>query len=679
MNVYRKTEFRLNAGLLIPNLGIASVEGILFFVFLLILPKDPKSNFFLGFSSRRLLLLAGLLIITILFLSSFFYFQHHKRKATSIDSWFLSEVNRIPILLIIYFFLWVVIYAFMEIFEPAVLSILVNPSSLLRLAPFWGLALLIPFQLMCFWFYEWKWRKLTFPSMLTLGAFIGFLVLGLCVYQQYGLAWDEPLQVSIGRTNLYYITTHDPYLLSFTDRYYGPAYEMILFLLTNSSDSRLMYLQRHLFNFLFFLGGVVAFNRLAQRLFGSSWMGFLASIFLMLSPRIFADSFYNSKDIPFLVVFIFAMLTLVLFLDNPTWLTAVLHAGVSAFLIAIRISGIFIPIISIVFLIARWIFQSKSGPFWRELFSICIYLVLTVSLTTLFYPIFWHDPLAEFINGINRMSHYPWIADVLYMGNLIKTDQLPWHYIPVWISISTPILYLVCFGLGVTLMVIGLFRRSANWYDSERRNHLIIITCFLCPLFVVIILHSVLYDAWRQMFFIYPAFLLISVQGIRLAIPLLQRWFRLNLVYSFVAISLVIGVIDPVSFAVRNHPFENIYFNRLAGDNMVQIKQRFELDYWGLSFKQGIDYILLADPSNRIPIYVTAPPGKEYVEYFLPDNQKKRLIVVDDPDQARYFIGNYRYHPEEYPFNKKIYSVNVDKASILSVFDLRVEPGNQSK
>jgi hypothetical protein len=277
------------------------------------------------------------------------------------------------------------------------------------------------------------------------------------------------------------------------------------------------------------------------------------------------------------------------------------------------------------------------------------------------------------------MSQYPWIGNILYLGNLIQTDQLPWHYIPVWISISTPLLYLGCFGLGVILMVAGLFRQSVNWFEGEERNNLIILACFFGPLFAVIILHSILYDAWRQMFFIYTAFLLIAIQGIRLGMRILRRWLQPITLYSCVAILLTIGLLDPVLFMVRNHPFENIYFNRLAGDNMVQIKQRFDLDYWGLAFKQGIDFILASDPGKEIPIYVTGPPGEEYIDNFLPDNQRNRLVIEDSPDQARYFVGNYRYHPEEYSFGKKIYSVTVDGASILSVFDLRLEPDNQNK
>jgi hypothetical protein len=500
------------------------------------------------------------------------------------------------------------------------------------------------------------------------------------VYKQYGLAWDEPLQLNIGRTNWSYIKNHNPKLLTFNDRYYGPAYEIILLQLTKNNDIPQMFLDRHLVNFLFYFAGVGAFYWLAHRVFNSSWWALLASVFLMLSPRIFADSFYNTKDIPFMVVVIFAMCTLVLFLDRLSWRTAVLHAGASAFLLAIRVAGIFISVITIVFLIAKWIFRpTPKKILGREVFAGSIYLILTISLTILFWPILWHNPLGEFVNSLSRMAQYPWIGNILYLGNMIKTDQLPWHYIPVWISISTQLLYLACFGLGVILMLAGLFHKSANWFEGESRDNLIILACFFCPLLAVIFLHSILYDAWRQMFFIYPAFLLASVQGIRLLTRILRRWLQPTILYSLVAISLIIGLLDPVLFMIRNHPYENIYFNHLAGVNMLQIKQRFDLDYWGLAYKNGIDYILDTDPGNKISIYMTDPPGEEYINNLLPDYQKNRLVIESSPDQARYFVGNYRYHPEEYPYKNKIYSVIVDGASILSVFDLDMEPENLYK
>ena len=37
-----------------------------------------------------------------------------------------------------------------------------------------------------------------------------------------------------------------------------------------------------------------------------------------------------------------------------------------------------------------------------------------------------------------------------------------------------------------------------------------------------------------------------------------------------------------------NHPFQNVYFNILAGK---KFNERFEMDYWGISNKNALEYI----------------------------------------------------------------------------------------
>ena len=99
---------------------------------------------------------------------------------------------------------------------------------------------------------------------------------------------------------------------------------------------------------------------------------------------------------------------------------------------------------------------------------------------------------------------------------------------------------------------------------------------------------------------------------------------------------LLIGVLEPVWFMVRYHPYENVYFNILAG-NGATLRQRFEMDYWGFSYKQGIDFILANDPGKNIRIYVADPPGEDYINSGLSSQNKARLIPVKDPCRRQLF------------------------------------------
>ena len=51
---------------------------------------------------------------------------------------------------------------------------------------------------------------------------------------------------------------------------------------------------------------------------------------------------------------------------------------------------------------------------------------------------------------MERISQYPWPGQVVYFGQRLPGPQPPWHYIPVWIIISTPLLYTLAALGGLT-------------------------------------------------------------------------------------------------------------------------------------------------------------------------------------------------------------------------------------
>jgi len=80
-----------------------------------------------------------------------------------------------------------------------------------------------------------------------------------------------------------------------------------------------------------------------------------------VSPRIFADAFFNSKDIPFLAVFIINIHTMMRLFDRPTWSRALCHALVSGILIAIRVLGLLIPCLTVFWMCGMSVFDTPRG------------------------------------------------------------------------------------------------------------------------------------------------------------------------------------------------------------------------------------------------------------------------------------------------------------------------------
>jgi hypothetical protein len=501
--------------------------------------------------------------------------------------------------------------------------------------------------------------------------FAAFLVVGLSIYRDFGLHWDSFSQTYIGEINYRYIASRDPALLTFKNRYYGPAFEVFLYLITRGLPERELFFTRHLAIFLTFYLGVFSFYLLVKKIFGNWKVALLGSLFLILSPRIFADGFYNSKDIPFLSVFILAVYTLIRYLDQKTFRNAAVHALICALLVALRLPGMLILGLTLGFLLLDILFQPQSHLKKYWLLTGLMYIGLVSGLVILFWPVLWHDPSGELVKAFQQMSNFPWLGGaLLYRGQLLDAKNLPWHYIPVWILITTPLMYLFWLAVGVARQSFYFVFGAGKIISPEKRNFLLIAAWLLTPIAVVIVLHSTLYDGWRQLFFVYPALLLLGLYGVQVAFSLRLPQIPGRIIQGAILLLLLAGLFDPFSFMVRNHPNENVYFNRLAGKTMRSVKAAYELDYWGLSYRQGLEWVLAHDPSEAVRVYVANVPGKHNAA-LIAEDQRKRLVYVDTPQEATYFITNYRWHPQPYDYPNEVFSVKIDEVSILSVFKLQ--------
>jgi hypothetical protein len=572
-----------------------------------------------------------------------------------------------------------------------------------------------------------------------------YLVVGITAYRDYGISWDEPLSRTRGILALQYVVNGNDELLRADWKYHhGTAFEMALVavevVLGNTKDPKSVYLARHLATFLLFYAGVITFYRLGRHVFGSWKLGLLGSLFLVCHPRIFAHSFYNPKDIPFLSLFIISMYTIVLYLERKTFVRAILHGTACGVLMDVRVIGLLMPVLTFVFLawdylgsergdhregkavrMRTWALASctalamaaaflsrdslrhlldaaekvpaviLNGSFllvvaglpalvaWRTrqaprrkiAWSAMIFMICTSWVTTIFWPVLWANPVGEFARALSQTNKFPWPYTVLYMGQYYHADQLPWHYLPVWLLISTPVLYTVLFAAGALVISVGIVRNPLAFVDN-RRCECICLICFLAPLLAAILSKAVIYDDWRQFYFVYPAFLVVGLRvvssAVRYAGTRIRFWTVGRLNWGLAAI-LILMMIPTVTSMVRLHPFQNIYFGPLGADAMNVIRQKFEMDYWGLSYRRTLEYIVGMNPKRDIKICAANYPAKANVN-MLDQAERERILFVDDVKEADYFVTNYRWHREEYRAGREVFSVTLDGAKIASVYKL---------
>lgn len=504
--------------------------------------------------------------------------------------------------------------------------------------------------------------------------FLCYLITGLFIFKDYGMAWDEYVQRRIGLVawgSLFSSSSNLNYYMD-VDKYYGVIFEVFLVLiekLLKLNDLRNIYLMRHLCNFLFFYGGVFFFYLLCNHIFSNWKLCITGCLFLVLSPRIFAHSFYNSKDIPFLSMFIISIYTLVIFLDKKTLYTALLHTMTCAVLIDIRIVGIIIIFLTVVFLFIDYFIvktvKVNIAPF--------LFITLLPLFIILFWPFLWKNPVFNFLTVFKAMSNFPWEGEVLYAGKYIKATEIPWHYIPQWIIITTPIFYIVSFLAGTLASLISFFKSPLNFYINKKFI-LLFILWFFVPLSAVIILKSVLYDAWRQMFFIYPAFILLALQGLSVSYDYIKNYFtehRRKIIFAVFIFIIFLSMIDILYFMISCHPYQDLYFNIFAGRSMERIKYRFEMDYWGLSYREALEYIVENDNRSNIKLCISNYGG--IVNFnILKEEDRKRLTVVGNSWEADYFLSNYRSHPWDYTYDyfDEIYSRKIGNAKIVVIYKI---------
>ena len=520
-------------------------------------------------------------------------------------------------------------------------------------------------------------------------CFAALLALGITIHRDHGFAYDEESQRVTGAVAANHILARlAPWLApsgaddlvalhEYEDRDYGVAFEapaVLLEGLLGLADTRDVYLFRHLLTFLVCLCGTGAVYCLAHRRFADWRMGLLAVAFLVLTPRLFAESFYNTKDAVFMAAVAIALNTAIAFVLHPRATTALLHGLATAFAIDIRIAGIVLPAVTVAIVAARMLRQDV--PARRALPCLALYLAATALFVVAGWPWLWSDPLANFAQSLASMSRFVrWDDEVLFMGALVRSIALPWYYAPVWISITTPPLHLVLFAVGAAA-ILWRFAGSGLrlWKNDGELQDLVFLGLFVAPIAAVIVLHSVMYNGWRQLYFVYPAFLLVALRGWQ------ALWSGLPagpVGRPVLAAVTVMSLVVTAAWMWRAHPLQNVYFNVLAG---TDVRMSYELDYWGLSTRRALEHVLAHDPGERIDVREANSTPLEPSFMILKPQERRRLRVTVDESLPHYaFVNGNRFEPdirarlpaERYDLFQEI---KVDDEVIVSIFKRKLPP-----
>ena len=154
---------------------------------------------------------------------------------------------------------------------------------------------------------------------ITFLLFIIFFLIGTITFKDYGISIDEEFHRGVGFYWLNYVLSFTPFselnnsaaikleqITGFTlpevrvNHPYGVIFDLpvaLLEVIFKIDDPKNYFYFKHFLNFLLFFTASIFFYKLLLNRFLNSYIALLGTLFFVLSPRIYGNSFFNMKDI----------------------------------------------------------------------------------------------------------------------------------------------------------------------------------------------------------------------------------------------------------------------------------------------------------------------------------------------------------------------------------------------
>ena len=440
--------------------------------------------------------------------------------------------------------------------------------------------------------------------------------------------------------------------------------------LFNIDGSKNIFQFRHLFIFIIYFVGLCFFYKLINKRFKSYLFSFIGVLFLFLTPRFFAESFYNSKDIFFLSLTIINMYTGINFLKKPNFKNTLSFSLSSSLALDTRIMAF----LSVSLIIGFFFLKSlRSNVYLKNnLKFLFFFIFFTFFLVILFWPYLWVNPVNNFLFAVSELSSAAFLVINLYLGKFILSTNVPSHYHIVWIVITTPLIVITLFLYGAFLLLRRIFIRLFNLNDNlndlwRGDNEMFDIYYFMMILLsILMVMYKGLgYTGWRHLYFIYPSIIMISLYAFyHLHYIIKSNTFR-AITYLFIVVNLTYLAYWNYNF----HPNQYVYFNPMFKKNF---HNNFDMDYWGLSNKSSIEYII---NNNNYPVTIGTKSfaSLERSSLILKDEEKNKILITHNLSEADFIISNYMpKRTKDFSIDKKkykkYYEVLVDNKAINTVY-----------
>lgn len=495
---------------------------------------------------------------------------------------------------------------------------------------------------------------------------LGILLVGLLTLFPYGFYLDQDIEQGILFANIKEYLMHLPGdapglvqeltdsnvlgISAMADRDHGIAayYPAFPIWYINQASPYWGSIFWHVYTFLLIFWGMCSLFYLGKELFKSEGLAAFVVLLFFLTPRMFAESRYNNKDMVLLSLVFTLFYWGKRLIGEQSAKSIFMFALAGALASNVKIVGIWTFGVLGLYILFYFI---ATGQCTRKLLGKaagCI--LLWAFLFFLLTPASWTDTAAFFrYLFFGAVDFDRWHDYVLFDGRMLHRDftGMPRKYLPVLMLYTIPVGILLLAAWGSISAVVDFVRKKGKCLEDTGYVLAILLAGAVPPAYAVL-MATPLYNGWRHFYFVYASMITGAGYGAFRLWEAARAWGKE--IYAKAGAALYLFAL--AAGILANYPQEHSFYNILAGKNVVE---RYELDYWNMSVKQACESILAHNGGAQAAVGVLNLPtlwGLEGNLKVLPERDRELLVIADEWEEAEYLIVNttyaYMYANDEY-------------------------------
>ncbi len=510
-----------------------------------------------------------------------------------------------------------------------------------------------------------------------LGTFLLFAAVGALVVDDYGASGDNELLWQLAAKTTAYVLEGDDALLKDHFRNDGAVFTVAavglqgLLGLEDSRDRRLgLYMTSHLF---FLFAGVMC-AILSYRVTGSRAAACVALLIFVLHPRLYAHSFFNARDIPFLVMFMMSLLLIHRAFAKDTAGAFAICGACLALAFNMRVMGFVLVLAVLGMRGLDWRFAASRAERKRLLATAGVFLATAAVVVYATRPYLWTQPMAGMFQALRWVIRTINVF-VLFDGEARWIGDLPWRYIPTWIGQTSPPFTLLL-GLAGTAVALGRLSRKPG---EALRNTPVRFLC-LClvaswgAVAALALGGANLHHGWRPLYFLFAPFSVLAALGM----GTMLAWARGPMARRAVG-GLALAAAGSTGAAMAEiHPYQNVYFNAFVDrETPEHLRKRYEMDFWATSYREALEYLLNRHPGAKVDANAVDGFNLAVTRLLFPPTARARLTTGVESTGDYHITHHAEYAVEtlswpDRPFAPLVYTRQVSNNTIMSIVALDV-------